>query len=199
MFCERCGIQLIAQQSTCGRCEISPTRHWLQLTSLIALSVAVACNAVVTVYLLGQPGGSPQLTLLFRVWLWISEALSLYGWVLVAVALLTWAFWPRFGYTPEWEVHAARSLLILALLGGIVRLVLPWVTSESVAGFRILVSNHPRIVLLVAWSAVLLALGLLCRNPETRDELLGDGRILSIVSLSLLFVIVVLTLIGWVA
>ena len=50
---------------------------------------------------------------------------------------------------------------------------------------------------LLAWGVVLLVTILLCIDPESRDYLLGHGRILSIVSTGMLILILGLTIVGW--
>jgi len=39
--------------------------------------------------------------------------------------------------------------------------------------------------------------GLLCINSETRDSLLGHGKILSLISLGFLLLILAMTIAGW--
>ena len=50
---------------------------------------------------------------------------------------------------------------------------------------------------LPAWAVMLVVTALLCVNAESRDYLLGHGKALSVVSLSVL--LLVLTLVGWCA
>lgn len=50
---------------------------------------------------------------------------------------------------------------------------------------------------MLAWSVVLLVIIILCIDPESRDYLLGHGRMLSIVSTGLMLVLLTMTIIGW--
>jgi divalent metal cation (Fe/Co/Zn/Cd) transporter len=52
---------------------------------------------------------------------------------------------------------------------------------------------------LLAWAVVLVVTVLLCVNAESRDYLLGHGKALSVVSLSVLLLVLTLTLVGWCA
>jgi hypothetical protein len=60
-----------------------------------------------------------------------------------------------------------------------------------------LIGKHPGVPILLAWGVVLLVTALLCINAESRDYLLGHGKALSVVSLSLLLLVLTLTLVGW--
>jgi hypothetical protein len=44
---------------------------------------------------------------------------------------------------------------------------------------------------------VVFVIALLCINAETRDSLLGHGKVLSLVSLGVLLLLVALTIAGW--
>ena len=59
------------------------------------------------------------------------------------------------------------------------------------------VSDHPGAGPLAAWSTVVLVLGVLSMDSETRDALLGQGRALSWVSLASLLLVLALTSLGW--
>jgi len=44
---------------------------------------------------------------------------------------------------------------------------------------------------------VLVVLVLLCADAESRDYMLGHGKVLSIVSMGLLLVVLTMTIVGW--
>lgn len=197
MFCEQCGMNFLPEQSLCGHCGVSPTRHWLQLVSLVVLTIALACNSLMVFYLLPDFAQGERASPLLRSWLWFGESFSLYGWVPVALALLTWAFWPRLGWEPEGQVWFARVVLVLALVLAGVKLLLRWIPGATPAALAALVTSHAAAASTLPWLAVLLAVAVLCTRNETRDRLLGDGRALSLTSLAALFLVLVLMLVGW--
>jgi hypothetical protein len=49
----------------------------------------------------------------------------------------------------------------------------------------------------VSWTAILVVAVILCLKAETRDLLLGRGKVLTGVSLGMLTLFLVLTLLGW--
>jgi hypothetical protein len=142
MYCESCGMQLLAMQSTCG-CGVPATRHWLQLISLASLGIAAGANFFITMFVLPSMMDKGDSSALIRAWLWTSETFSLYGWSVFAVGLLVWAFWPHYGYEPEWEMKVARILLILSILLGIASLGLPYLPAEWVGPVREIIADRP--------------------------------------------------------
>ena len=50
---------------------------------------------------------------------------------------------------------------------------------------------------LLAWGVVLVVVVLLCIDAESRDYLLGHGKVLSMVSLGLLLIVLTMTIAGW--
>jgi len=50
---------------------------------------------------------------------------------------------------------------------------------------------------LLAWGVVLVVLVLLCADAESRDYLLGHGKVLSLISVGLLLVVLTMTMLGW--
>ena len=197
MFCEHCGLQFLPQQSVCTRCGLVPTRQWLQLVSLVTLTVTIACNSLVDLYLLPRLVAGRQRPLLFRGWLWFNEKFSLFGWVAVASALLAWSSWSRRGSEMQKKEWMARWLLILLLLVGAVAVLLPWMPARAVAGIRAALNSHPDMALTLPWGTIVLAVGILCLNSETRDSLLGNGRVLSLVSAGLLLLLLAMVLLAW--
>ncbi len=199
MFCERCGMPFLAKQSLCARCGIAPARHWLQLISLVTLMVAVAGNSMVAWLLLPRLIVGHPSRLLFRAWLWLDDKVALYGWVPVAAGLLVWDFlvWRR-GSRPKIKGWVTQKLLTIILLAGISPILPWWVPAgQPPQGFLATINKHPGLPSLVAWAVVIVVATLLCIHAETRDSLLGHGRVLSLVSLGVLLLVLAMTLIGW--
>jgi len=198
LYCERCGLGFLPRQSICTRCHTSPTRHWLQLAGLATLAVALAYNAFAVLHLLPQFVARGQRTGLFRVWLRIAQALSLYGWIVVAVVLLAWSFYGALhGHKLEFEVRLARLLLIVLLVGSAARFLLPLLRAKWAVVAVGVIQNHTDLVRILPWGTVALALALINLNRETRDRLLGTGRALCLLGLGLLLLVMTFTLLGW--
>ena len=198
MFCESCGLQFSPKQSVCTGCGVASTRTWLQLMSLITLLVAIGCNSLVAWYVLPRLVAGHQSRLFFRAWLWLSERFSVYGWVPVAMSLLAWDYLIRPGSKPKIKRWVARRLLIFVLLTGIAPLIPWWLPAgQPPAGILAAIHKNPGLPLILPWGVVLLVAGLLCLKADTRDSLLGHGRVLSLVSLGLLVLVLVPVLLGW--
>jgi hypothetical protein len=60
-----------------------------------------------------------------------------------------------------------------------------------------MISRYPGLPVLLAWGVVLVVLVLLCADAESRDYLLGHGKVLSLVSVGLLLVVLTMTMLGW--
>ena len=220
MFCENCGLQFFPRQSVCTRCDATCTRHWLQLTGLATLLIAAVCNSVASLLLpasaiahAASNRGSnlaPSLKAsAIAVWLWIDGKAALYGWVPIALALLTWDYfaWPegRPVLSERIKRWAIRALLVSAFLIRIVLLFPHWIRPP--AGLLVMAAKLPRFPIpmlpafsaAVPWAAVTLAAALLCMNAETRDSLLGRGRALSAISLGVLLTVLTFTLLAFMA
>lgn len=220
MFCENCGLQFFPRQSVCTRCDATCTRHWLQLTSLATLLIAVACNSLASLLLPASPlahaaahrgsNFAPSLKAsAIAVWLWIDGKVSLYGWAPLALALLTWDYfaWPesRPGLTERIRRWVIRALLVSAFLVQIVPHFPHWIRPP--AGLLVMTAKLPRFPIpmvpafsaAVPWAIVILAAALLCVNAETRDSLLGRGRALSAISLGVLLTVLTFTLLAFIA
>lgn len=188
-------MQLLPRQSLCGHCNRPPTQHWLQLVGLIIVILTIVPTSIVSLYLLprflvgSQPPGWIQ------GWLWFQEQLAWYGWVAVAIGLLVWSYWPRYGYEPEWEVRVARGLLLFLLVVLTFGLLGFWVPSPR--GSTKVFENLSAIAVGLGWTVVVFVLGVLNWNGETRGRLLGDGRVLSLVALGLLSFSTIFILVGW--
>ncbi len=198
MYCERCGQNFLPKQSVCTCCRVDPTRHWLQLMSLVTLLVAVTCNSLVGWYLLPRLVTGHQSQLVFRAWLWLDEKTSLYGWALLALGLLAWDHFIWRGSKPKIKGWVTRKLLMLVLVAGVAP-VLPWwiPAGQPPQNFLTLIGKYPGLPAVLAWGVVVLIISLLCIHAETRDALLGQGRALSLVSLGVLLLVLGMTLVGW--
>ena len=197
MFCEDCGLQFWPRQSVCSRCGAVPTRQWLQLVSLFTLVVTFACNSWVDLYLLRRLVAGSTHPAAFHAWRWFNEKFSLFGWAAMAVALLTWSLWPRRDSEMQKKEWMARSFLMLLLLAGAVILLLPKIPGDGAAHFRGALTNHPAVVLSLPWAIVALASGILCLDSETRDSLLGHGRVSTLISGGLLLLLLSMILLAW--
>jgi hypothetical protein len=60
-----------------------------------------------------------------------------------------------------------------------------------------MIGKYPGLPVLLAWGVVLVVLVLLCIDAESRDYLLGHGKVLSLTSLGLLALVLTMTLVGW--
>ena len=95
-----------------------------------------------------------------------------------------------------------RVLLIVGFVTGVVPLVPRWLRPPAA-----LMATHaklphlpmltavPELSWLLPWGLVGMAAALLCLNADTRDALLGHGRILSAASVAVLLLVLAMTLI----
>jgi hypothetical protein len=196
LFCERCGQRFMPNESVCARCRLAPTRQWLQLAGLVTLTIAFLSNSFWALSLLPRLAAGPQHAQ-FRAWLRFDDAVSSYGWVFVALGLLVWSFWARRGLLVQKREWLARCSLVLLLVGGVVSTRLEWIPGNFATGIRIAIHDHPGLGTSLAWGLIVLVVVPLCLSSETRDSLLGHGRILSLVSFGVLLSIMALTLSGW--
>jgi hypothetical protein len=198
MFCERCGLQFLHAQSVCTRCGVAATRCWFQLMSLLTLMVAVGCNSLVVWFLVPRGVAGHPARMLFRAWLWLDEKGSLYGWVPLALGLLAWDHFVWRESRPKIKGWITRKLLSFVLIGAVAP-VLPWwiPAGQPPDSFLAGLAKHPGLPVILAWGIVILVITLLCINGETRDTLLGHGRVLSLVSVAVLLLVLTMTLVGW--
>jgi hypothetical protein len=77
--------------------------------------------------------------------------------------------------------------------------IIPWwmPADQPPHNFMSAISKYPGLPSAVAWGVVVFVITLLCVNAETRDSLLGHGKVLSLVSLAVLLLLVTLTIVGW--
>jgi hypothetical protein len=60
-----------------------------------------------------------------------------------------------------------------------------------------MIGKYPGLPAILAWAVVLVVSVLLCIDAESRDYLLGHGRILSVVSTGMLLLVLSMTVVGW--
>jgi hypothetical protein len=198
VFCERCGLGFLPKQSVCSRCNVAATRHWFQLMSLLTLLIAVMCNALVGALLLPRLASVRHPHYFFRAWLWFDDKAALYGWIPIVLSLLAWDYLVWRAARPKIKGWFTRKLLTFSLAAAVAPMLPWWVPAGQPPGeFLTLIGKHPGVPILLAWGVVLLVTALLCINAESRDYLLGHGKALSVVSLSLLLLVLTLTLVGW--
>ena len=198
MFCERCGLSFLPKQSVCSRCSAVATRHWFQLMSLVTLLVAVLCNALVGLLLLPRLVEGRHSRSLFRGWLWFDHRTALYGWVPITLGLLAWDIWVWKAARPKLKGWFTRKLLTFSLAAGLAPMLPWWVPAGQPPGqFLSTIGKYPGLPSLLAWSVVLVVVLLLCTNAESRDNLLGHGKGLSVISLALLLLVVTMTIVSW--
>ena len=198
MFCERCGLNFLPQQSFCTRCKVSATRHWFQLMSLLTLLLAVACNALVALVLLPRLSAGGHARSLFRAWLWTDRQAALYGWVPIAIGLLAWDLLVWKAARPKIKGWFTRKLLTLSLAAGVAPMLPWWIPAGQPPGqFLAMIGKYPGLPTALAWGVVLVVVALLCADAESRDYLLGHGKALSVISVSTLMLVLTMTVVGW--
>jgi hypothetical protein len=199
MFCERCGLNFLPKQSVCTRCGAAASRHWLQLVGLVSLMLAFATNSLLGWFLLPRLVGSAHSHRIFHAWLWMDDKVALYGWVPVAIALLAWDFLVlRGSRRPKVRGWVTRKLLTFSLVAGVTPFIPSWVPAgQPSQNFFTLIRSHPGLPLGLAWAVVLVVISLVCFEAETRDSLLGQGKVLSLIGVGTLFLLLALTIVGW--
>jgi hypothetical protein len=198
VFCDRCGLNFLPKQSVCTRCKRVPTRYWFQLMSLVTLLVAIGSNALLGVFLLPRVMAAHSPHFVIRAWWWTDKAAALYGWVPLAVALLAWDYLVWKAARPKIKGWFTRKLLTFSLAAGVAPMIPWWIpAAQPPAQFLSLIGKYPGLPAALAWGVVLVVTVLLCIDAESRDYLLGHGRMLSIVSTGLLVVVLAMTVVGW--
>ena len=73
-----------------------------------------------------------------------------------------------------------------------------WIPAGQPPGqFLSMIGKYPGVPAILAWSVVLVVAVLLCVDAESRDYLLGHGRVLSIVSTAMILLVLTMTVVGW--
>jgi hypothetical protein len=165
---------------------------------LVLLLVAVICHSLVAWFMLPQLVKGQQSPLLFRAWLWLDRKAALYGWIPFALGVLAWDYFVWRGSRPRIRRWVTRKLLTFLLVAGIAP-ALPWWVPADRPPENILatIRQHPGLPSILAWGVVVFVASLLCITADTRDSLLGHGRVLSLVSLGALSLVLAMTLVGW--
>jgi len=198
VYCDRCGLNFLPKQSVCTRCKRVPTRYWFQFMSLVTVLVAVLCNTLLGLFLLPRLAEGNHSRPLFRAWYWFDLKVGLYGWVPLALALLAWDYFVWKEARPKVKGWFTRKLLTFSLAAGIAPMLPWWVPAgQPPSQFFAMIGRYPGVHALLAWGVVLTVAILLCIDPESRDYLLGHGRMLSIVSTGLMLLLLCMTVAGW--
>lgn len=191
IHCEECGLPMNGQ-SICSACRASPTRLWLQFVSLGTLGVLTAYNYIFVLNFLSTRVPREYVASL---WLNVSAFAWLYGWIVLGVYLLAWAYWrKKYGYSLEPGVWVAIGFVVILLIGAAVRPIFPrmgWAWAERL---RTSLDSHPELGIVVGWAVVALALVSVCCNCESRDRLLGRGKRLALLAFAVLCIILTLSL-----
>jgi len=205
IFCDQCGQEFEPRQPVCAGCGVVPTRQWFQLMSLCTILIAVTCNSVVAWLLLPRlvHVHRPAARFMFRVWLWLDVNASIYGWIPIILGLLAWHhfIWERAklrGTRPKVQRWVTKKVLTFVLAASVTPLIPWWIPAgQAPDQFLSMIGKYPGLPSTLAWMATVFVLTLLCLNVQTRDSLLGRGRVLSLVSLGALLLVLTVTLIGW--
>jgi hypothetical protein len=175
----------------------------MQFFALIMLLLAVVANSMAGWLLLPRIAATHPHHFFFRAWLWLDVEGALYGWMPIATALLAWEFfvWRKIRKNkpvPKIKGWVSRKLLTFVLAAGFAP-VLPWWIPAGQPSDKTLaaLARYPGLPCAISWCAVLVVAAILCIKAETRDRLLGQGKILSLVSLGALALLLALTLLGW--
>lgn len=203
MYCENCGLQIFPEKQSCTRCGKVPTQQFVQLSALAILLITIIGNSVAGWMLLPKLAASHPRLLLFRAWLWSDLECARYGWMPLAGAFLAWEFfvWRKVRkrkIMPKVKSWFSRKVLTFVLAAGFAP-ILPWWLPAGQPSDKTLaaLARYPGLPCAVSWSAILIVAVVLCLKAETRDLLLGRGKVLTGVSLGMLTIFLALTLLGW--
>ena len=171
--------------------------------ALAVLLLTILGNSLAGWYLLPRLAATHPHHFFFRAWLWSDLETSKYGWMPLAAALLAWEFlvWRKIRKrktVPKIKGWVSRKILTFVLAAGFAP-ILPWWLPAGQPSEKTLsaLSRYPGLPCAVSWSAILIVAIVLSYKAETRDLLLGRGKVLSGVSLGLLAIFIMLTLLGW--
>ena len=180
-------------QSISSGCRASPTRLWLQFVSLATLGVLTAYNYIFVLNFL--PTRVPR-EYVASVWLNASEFAWLYGWIVLGMYLLAWAYYWRkkYGHSSETGVRVGTGFVVILLIGAVTRPIFPWMGWTWAEHLRTLLDSHPEHGIVMGWAVVALALVSICCNCESRDRLLGRGKGIALLALTVLCIILGLSL-----
>jgi len=166
--------------------------------SLVGIFVAVLCNSLLGLFLLPRLGMAHHGQSLFRAWWWFDQKAALYGWVPLALGLLAWDYFVWKEARPKVKGWFTRKLLTFSLAAGIAPLLPWWIPAgQPPMQFLAMIARHQGVPAMLAWGVVLMVIVLLCMDAESRDYLLGHGRILGVVSTGMLLLVLTMTVVGW--
>jgi hypothetical protein len=192
IHCEECGLPMNGR-AICSGCRASPTRLWLQFVSLGTLGILTAYNYILVLHFLPSHVRRQYVA---SAWQNVSAFAWLYGWIVLGVYLLAWAYYWRkkHGHSLEAGVWVAIGFVVILLIWAVTRPVLPrmdWTWAESL---RTSLDSHAEFRIMVGWAVVALALVSICCHCESRDRLLGRGRGLALLVSTMLCIILALSL-----
>ena len=204
MYCENCGLQIFPERPRCTRCGHAPTQQVVQLLALTVLLLAIIGNSLTGWLLLPKLVSTHPHYLFFRAWLWTDLNGAQYGWMPLAAGLLTWEWFvwrktrKKRQTMPKIKGWLSRKALSFVLAAGFAPIVPWWIpigqpSDKALAAL----ASYPGLPSVVSWSAVLVVAMVLCTKADTRDLVLGRGKVLSIVSVSCLALFMTLTIIAW--
>jgi hypothetical protein len=204
MHCENCGLQIFPERPRCTRCGAPPPHQFVQLFALAVLLLTIIGNSLTSWFLLPKLAVTHSHHFFFRAWLWTDLQGAQYGWMPMAVALLTWEclVWRKIRKKrqtmPKIKSWVTRKALSFVLAAGFAP-ILPWWIPIGQPSDKTLsaMASYPGLPCIVSWSAILIVAIVLCLKAETRDLVLGRGKVLSAVSLGCLALFMALTLVGW--
>lgn len=203
VYCEHCGLRILPERQVCTRCGKSPSYEWIQLTSLLVILLAVIGNEVTGWLVLPRITATHPAGHFFRTWLWVDRQTSVYGWMPLAAGMLIWEFyvWRKVRKAkPVTKIRSwiSRKILTFVLAAGFAP-ILPWWIPAGQPSEKTMatLALYPGLPCAISWGAILIVATVLCCKAETRNLLLGNGKVLSLVSLGALAMFMALTLVGW--
>lgn len=203
MYCENCGLQIFPEKQVCTRCGKVPMQQFVQLSALAVLLLIIIANSVAGWMLLPKVVATHPRLLLFRAWLWSDQECARYGWMPLAAGLLAWEFlvWRKIRkkkIVPKIKSWFSRKVLTFVLAAGFAPILPWWIPMGQPSDKTMAVlTKYPGLPCAVSWSAILIVAVVLCLKAETRDLLLGRGKVLTGVSLGVLTMFLGLVLVGW--
>jgi len=178
-------------------------QEFVQFFALAIVLLTVIANSLTGWLLLPRLAATHPSQGLFGAWLWVDRESAQYGWMPVAAALLAWEFfvWRKIRKkktVPKIKNWVSRKILTFVLAAGFAP-ILPWWLPAGQPPDRTLaaLARYPGLPCAVSWGAILLVAVILCVKAETRELLLGKGKVLSVVSVGMLTIFLALTLLGW--
>jgi len=204
MYCQNCGLQIFPEKPQCTRCGAAPAQQYFQLMALGVLLITLVGNLLTSWLLLPRLVATHPQNYLYRAWLWTDVEGARYGWMPLAAALLAWEWfvWRKIRKkrqtAPKIKGWVSRKLLSFVLAAGFAPM-LPWWIPIGQPSDKTLaaMASYPGLPCAISWTAILIVSVVLCLKADTRDMVLGRGKVLSIVSLGCLALFLTLTLVGW--